>query len=111
MALTADTLASALRVGSTEAETAEMTRLLTYTFSAVERHLGGESAYDEVADVYPEIVDEAQIRLAAYLYDSPNASRGTAYAAAMRNSGAAAILLPFRIQRAGSTADATAAAQ
>ena len=57
------------------------------------------------------IVNEAAIRLAGYLFDQPNAGRGLSYANAGRNSGAWAILLPFRVHRAGSTGDAVAAAQ
>ena len=49
--------------------------------------------------------NEAVIRLAAYIYDQPNAGRGVMYANAMRSSGASAILLPYRIIRAGSTAE------
>ena len=41
----------------------------------------------------------------------PNAGRGLSFAHALRNSGAAAILLPYRIHRAGSTGEAIAAAQ
>ena len=45
------------------------------------------------------------------MYDQPNAGRGLSFAHALRNSGAAAILLPYRIHRAGSTSEAIEAAQ
>ena len=51
------------------------------------------------------------MRLAGYLFDQPNAGRGLPFANAGRNSGAWAILLPFRVHRAGSTGEAVAAAQ
>ena len=55
-------------------------------------------------------MNEAVRRLAGYLLDQPEASRSDAYANAMRNSGAARMLLPYRIHRAG-YADAVAEAQ
>ena len=62
------------------------------------RHLG--NAYDGRAG--NDCVNEAAIRLAGYLFDQPNAGRGLSFANAGRNSGAWAILLPFRVHRAGS---------
>ena len=55
--------------------------------------------------------NEAAIRLAGYLFDQPFAARGGTYANALRNSGAARMLLPYRIHRAGSTAEAVTEAQ
>ena len=92
--LTVAQLAAALRVGSTPEETAEVTRILTYVTEAITRH--APSAPDPVHN-------EAAIRLGGYLFDQPTAGRGIGYANALRNSGAAAILLPYRIHRAGST--------
>ena len=93
--LTAAQLAAALRLGDSAEETAEATRLLQYAAAGVTKQAPGA----------PDVVhNEAAIRLAAYLYDQPNAGRGSTYADALRNSGAAAILLPYRIHRAGSTA-------
>ena len=43
------------------------------------------------------------------MFDQPNAGRGAGYADSLRNSGALAILLPWRIHRAGSTGTAAAA--
>ena len=87
-------LAAALRLGDTEEETAEATRLLAYTTAAVTRHV----------PVAPDAVhNEAAIRLAGYLFDQPYAGRGASYANALRNSGAAAMLLPWRVHRLGNT--------
>ena len=106
MAVTLDVaaLSSALRLGDSAEETAEATRLLAFATESVSRHLGG--AYTTAPEV---IVNEASIRIAAYLYDQPNAGRGVAFANALRNSGAAGILLPYRVHRAGSTDAAEAA--
>ena len=92
--LTAAQLAAALRVGSTTEETVEVTRILAYVTEAVTGHA------PDASDV---VHNEAAIRLGGYLYDQPTAGRGIGYAKALRNSGAAAILLPYRVHRAGST--------
>lgn len=94
--LSADQLKAALRLGDSAEETAEATRLLAYATEAVSKHLG--DAYEGTAAV---IVDEAATRLAGYLYEQPGASLGTGYANALRNSGAGAMLLPYRVHRAG----------
>lgn len=99
--LTAAQLAAAIRLGSTTEETAEATRLLGYATEAISRHLG-----DAYATAPAPVVNEATIRLAAYLYDQPTVSRGDGFANAMRNSGAGRILLPYRVHRAGTTAEA-----
>ena len=92
---TAAELAAALRLGDSTEETAEATRLLAFATAAVTKH----------APDAPDVVhNEAVVRLASYLFDMPNAGRGAGYADALRNSGAAAILLPYRVHRAGSTA-------
>ena len=73
------------------------TRLLAYVSTAVAKQ----------APNAPDVVhNEAARRLAGYLFDQPEAGRGDGFANAMRNSGAARILLPYRIHRAG-YADAT----
>ena len=100
--LTVAQLAAALRLGDSTEETAEATRLLAYTSEAVLRH--APSATDTA-------LNEAAIRLSGYLYDQPNAGRGLSFAHALRNSGAAAILLPYRVHRAGSSSEAIEAAQ
>ena len=100
--LTVEALSNALRLGSSTEETEEATRLLAYSSEAVLRH--APSATDTA-------LNEAAIRLSGFLYDQPNAGRGLSFAHALRNSGAAAILLPYRIHRAGSTSEAIEAAQ
>ena len=92
--LTAAQLAAAIRLGDTTEETAEATRLLAYATEAVTKH---------APDAPDAVHDEAVIRLAGYLFDQPTASRNLAYADSFRNSGAAAILLPYRVHRAGVT--------
>lgn len=90
--LTAAQLRAALRIGETREETAEATRLLAYATEAVTKH----------APTAPDAVHtEACIRLTAFLYDQPTASRGDSFANALRSSGAARILLPYREHRAG----------
>ena len=107
MALTLTTaeLRAALRLGDGAEETAEVTRLLGYAAAAIAEHLGG--AFDATQ---PAIVNEAAVRLVAYLFDQPNAGRGSAFANAMRNSGAGRILLPHVVHRLGA-AEADAAEQ
>ena len=94
-------LSAALRLTDSAEETAEATRLLAYASEAVIQYA-------------PDAVDtahtEACIRLASYIYDQPTAGRGDSYANALRNSGAARMLLPYRIHRAGYS-DAEAVAQ
>lgn len=90
-------LAAALRLGDSAVETAQVNRLLAYATGAVEK-------FAPHAPI--EAKGEAVIRLAGYLFDMPYAGRGVNYANALRNSGAAAILLPYRVHRAGSVADA-----
>ena len=106
LTLTQAELSAALRLGDSAEEIAEATRLLAFVTEAIARHLG--DAYDTAPET---IVAEAGIRLAGYLFDQPNAGRGLSFANAGRNSGAWAILLPFRVHRAGSTGEAVAAAQ
>ena len=92
--LTVEELTTALRLGDTVEETNEATRLLAYATEAVTKHAPYAS---DVAH------NEAAIRVAGYLFDQPFAARGDSYANALRNSGAATMLLPYRIHRAGST--------
>ena len=99
-------LSAAIRLGDSAEETAESTRLLAYVTAAISTHLA--DAYEDAPEA---VVNEAGIRLAGYLFDQPNAGRGLSFANAGRNSGAWAMLLPFRVHRAGSTGAAVAAAQ
>ena len=100
--LTVDELREALRAGDSDTETADLTRRLEYAIEAVGKYVPG--------NLVPSVIgNEAVIRLAGYLYDKPNATRGDSFANAMRNSGAAAALLPYRKHRAGHIEDAPAA--
>ncbi len=99
--LTVAELTAALRLNNSAEETAEVTRLLAYATEAVVNH----------APDAPDVAhNEAGRRLTGYLFDQPEAGRSDAYANALRNSGAARMLLPYRIHRAGYS-DAVAAAQ
>ena len=100
--ISVEELRAALRLGSTDEETAQATRLLSYAERAVTKHV----------EICPdEIHNESCIRLCAYLFDAPSAGRGAGYANAGRNSGAWAVLMPYRGHRAGSVEGAIAAAQ
>ncbi len=92
--LTIAELLAALRLGDSAEETAEVTRLLAYSTEAVTKHA------PEASDT---AMNEAVRRLSGYLFDMPEAARGDAYANALRNSGAAGMLLPYRIHRLGLT--------
>ena len=90
--LTVAELQAALRLGDSAEETAEVTRLLEYSTEAVTKHAPNASDTS---------MNEAVRRLAGYLFDQPEAARGDGYANALRYSGAARILLPYRVHRAG----------
>ena len=92
--LTQPQLSAAMRLGQSPEENAEALRLLAYAKVTVERH---------APDAPDAVHNEAAIRLAAYLYDQENAARGMGFASAIRNSGAASVLLTYRVHRAGST--------
>ena len=86
--ITVAQLAQAIRVGTTDEETAQVTRLLAVATQLV----------TDFTDTAPDVLhDEAVVRIAGYLYDAPT----TAYAYALQNSGAAALLIKYRTQRAG----------
>ena len=94
--ITGAELRAALRLNDSTEETAEVTRLLAYATEAVVKH----------APSAPDVAHtEAVRRLAGYLFDMPEAARGDAYSNALRNSGAARILSPYRIHRAGFEVD------
>ena len=103
MAVTIDAagIVAALRLNDSSEELAEVTRILAYASDAVVVH---------VPNAPDSAQNEAVRRLCGYLYDMPEAARGDAYANAMRNSGAARMLLPYRRHRAG-YADAITDAQ
>ena len=96
--LTVAQLSAAIRVGNSAEEVAEVTRLLAWATETVSKHLG--TTYSSTPET---IVNEAVIRLAGYQFDRPYAS-SLGLADVLRNSGAAAILLPYRIIDAGTTA-------
>ena len=90
--LTVAELRAALRLNDSTEETAEVTRLLAYSTEAVTL---------QAPDASDSAHNEAVRRLAGYLFDQPEAGRGMVYANAMRSSGAARMLLPYRVHRAG----------
>ena len=90
--LTVAELLAALRLGDSAEEHDEVERLLKYSTEAV---------VNQAPDAPDVAHNEAGRRLAGYLFDQPEAGRGMAYANAMRSSGAARVLLPYRIHRAG----------
>ena len=80
--------------------TEELADLLAYASIEVTR----------IAPLAPDVVhNRAAIAVVGYLYDRPTAGREMAYANVVRNSGAGAMLLPYRVHRGGSTATAEAA--
>lgn len=89
--ITVAEVAAAIRVGNTAEETAQVTRLLAYATEAVTKH---------APDAPDVIQNEAVILLVGYHYDKPTVS-GSAGARGFRNSGAASLLLPYRVHRAG----------
>ena len=99
--LTVAELAAAMRVGSSAEETAEVTRLLAFSSLTVEHH--AEGAPDAIHN-------EAAIRIASYVYDQPGASSRSSFANALRNSGAARMMLPWRVHKVGSMSAGACAA-
>ena len=100
--LTVQQLSLEMRVGDTAAETELVARRLAYSEVAIERHLGA-AVYASTPDV---VLNEATIRLCSYIYDQPTSSGGLAFANAMRFSGAARMLLPYRLHKVSSTGEA-----
>ena len=100
--LTVPELAAAMRVGDSSEEMAEVTRLLSYATVAVEHH---------AADAPDVVHNESAIRLASYIYDQPGSSSRANFANALRNSGAARMMLPWRVHKAGSVGACAATTQ
>ncbi len=96
--ITAAELAVELRVGDSTEESALVTRRLASASALVVKH---------APDAPDAIHNEATVRVAGYLFDQPTASQGDRYANVLRNSGAARLLLPWRVHRAGSTAESS----
>ena len=88
-------ICEAIRAGDSAEEMAAVTRLTATAKALIERY---------APDAPTAICNEACIRVVGYLYDMLTAPSGTAYANALRNSGAASLLLPWRAHRVGSTA-------
>ena len=99
MAVTASVsdVARSIRAVVTTDVMAELTDLLAYASAEVTR----------IAPLAPDVVhNRAAIAIVGYIYDRSTVGRGTAYANSIRNSGAGAMLLPYRSHRGGSTATA-----
>ena len=77
--------------------TAELTDLLAYASAEVKR-IAPNAGY--------LVHDRAATAIVGYLYDRPPAGRQMASANVVRNSGAGAMLLPYRTHRGGSTTPA-----
>ena len=89
-------LAARLRLGRTQTELDEVDHLLAEASEAVTR----------LAPNAPDVIhDLAVYRYAGYSYDRPFASADTRFSNVMRNSGAAAALLPYREHRLGLSGD------
>ncbi len=87
-------VARSIRAADSTEVTAELTALLAY-------------ATQEVTRIAPSAPDPAHNRAAiaviGYIYDRPTAAANMAFANVLRNSGAGAMLLPYRSHRAGAT--------
>ena len=103
MAVTIDAaaLAASLRLSDSPEETAEVVRLLAVGTAAVTRYLG--DAFDDAPEA---VVNEFVVRWVGYAFDKPLAARGAAYADVARNSGALAVVAPWRTHQAGTTGEA-----
>ena len=99
---TAADMVSRIRGGTGTATATEVAELLGYATARVEQYLG--DAYATTPDA---VLNEAARRIVGYLFDRPAASRYTAYAAVLRNSGAGEALLPYRVHGAGSSSSST----
>ena len=97
MAVDVEKLSAALRIGDGTTATAEP------TLSILTRLLGVAAAFvDQRAPGAPEAIkDEATVRMSAYLYDQPAAGVAGSYSDSWRNSGAAALVARWVIQRLG----------
>ena len=97
--VTVDEVARAIRAVDSAEVAAELGALLAFARGEVVR----------IAPRAPDLVHgRAAILAVGYLYDKPTAARGVGFANVFRNSGAIALLAPYRIHRAGSTAKAIA---
>ncbi|MCY4637550.1 MAG: hypothetical protein OXG04_24170 [Acidobacteria bacterium] len=94
--LTAADLATAIRVGPSAEEQAQVDRLLATATALVIRHAPGAPS---------TIHNECCIRVSGHLFDQPQAARSAGYADVLRNSGALALMAPWRVHRAGVAED------
>ena len=93
MAITAQVLQRALRLDAPDADqAAEVARVLGVATEVARKY--APNAPDATAD-------EAVIRVAGYLYDAGKADPALGVQDALRRSGAAALLAPYRVRRAG----------
>ena len=90
-------VARAIRAVVSPDVTAEFTDLLAYASAEVKR-IAPSAGY--------RVHDRAATAIVGYLYDRSTAGRGMDYANVVRNSGAGAMLLPYRTHRGGSTTPA-----
>ena len=90
--LTVEDLRTALRLDDDPAVNAVLERLLKVAEATVSRYASLASC---------EVAQEASIRMIGYLYDMPESPSGDRFAAAFRNSGAMALLSPWKTRRAG----------
>ena len=80
-------VASAIRAGDSESETADITRLVAVATAVVERH----------TPLAPDVLHNEAVRLiVGYWFDAPNTWRYTAFAGVFRNCGARALLADYR---------------
>ena len=94
MAISVDDALNSLRVNDSPQERGVITRMLPAAETLIEKH---------APDAPENIREEAIYRLVAYWFDMPNAHRGAGYANALRNSGAQAILAPYRAVKVRTT--------
>ena len=95
MAVTVIQLAAALRLGDGVAAPAEPLLSILTRLSGV-----ADATVDLLAPDAPTAVkDEAVVRYAGYMYDMPSSPSGDRYAAAWRNSGAAALVAGWVVRR------------
>ena len=97
---TATEMVARVRGGSGAATATEVAELLGYATAQIEQYLG--DAYATTPDA---VLNEAARRIVGYSFDRPAAARYTSYAAVLRFSGAGEALVPYRVHRAGSTAN------
>ena len=94
---TVSDVARSIRAVASPDVLAELGDLLEYASAEVKR-IAPSAGY--------KVHNRAAIAIVGYIYDRPTAGREMAYANAVRNSGAGAMLLPYRTHRGGSTTPA-----